>query len=94
MSEYEFIKADEVTFVKRGRKSSASPELVKALGSLKVGSAMVVHSLATDPKSPDYAKAKARISSQIRSACKSAGLSDYEIRWSPTGVPQVVRPGK
>ena len=91
MSEYEFISADKVEFVKRGRKSSANPELVKALATLKVGGAVAVKSLALDPSAPDYGKSKARVSAVLRSAAKSAGLTNFSIRWSPVGVPQVVR---
>lgn len=91
MSDFEIVDASSVSFVKRGRKSVADPKLVEALKKLPKGKAMVIASLKQDPKAPTYANDKARVASQIRTACKSAQLADFSIRWSETGVPQVVR---
>lgn len=90
----EFINADEIEFVKRGRQSSADPEVVGKLARLPKGKAYPIKSLALDPTNPDYRNEKNRVSGQIRSACKLAGLTKYSIRWSPAGVPQVVNRGK
>jgi hypothetical protein len=89
--EYEVVSASDIQFVRRGRKASVNPELVGALGKLGKGQALVLKSLAQNPKSDTYATDKSRISSQIRTACKSAGIADFRILWTPTGVPQVVR---
>ena len=91
MADFEIVDASSVQFVKRGRKSIADPKLVNALKGLGKGKAMVITPLRQDPKSATYANDKARVASQIRTACKSANLSDFSIRWSPDGVPQVVR---
>jgi len=91
MSDFEIVDAKSVQFVKRGRKSVADPKLVEALKKLPNGKAMVIASLKQDPKADTYANDKARVASQIRTACKSAGLDSFSIRWTETGVPQVVR---
>ena len=91
MSDFEIVDSSSVHFVKRGRKSVADPKLVNALKGLGKGKAMIIATLKQNPKSDTYANDKARVGSQIRTACKSAGLSDFSIRWSPDGVPQVVR---
>jgi len=91
MSDFEIVDASSVQFVKRGRKLVADENLVKALKALGVGKAMVIAKMKQDPKSSTFANDKARIASQIRTACKSAGLKDFRILWSPEGVPQVVR---
>ena len=89
--ETEFLDASEIEFVRRGRKSNIDPDLVNLLARLPKGKAVALNSLRQDPTHPDYAGIKSRISAQVRSACKSAGLTDHSIRWSPSGVPQVVR---
>ena len=87
--EFEFVDANEISFVKRGRKPLADPELIKYLTNLPVGQALRIRKMQTDPKSANYATEKARISSQIRTACKAANLKTFRILWSPEGIPQV-----
>jgi hypothetical protein len=87
----EFISASEIEFVRRGRTSSVDPALIEKLSRLPKGKAYAIKALALDPTDPDYKTNKNRVSATIRSACKSAGLPDYSVRWSPAGVPQVVR---
>lgn len=91
MSDFEFIQASEVSFVKRGRKANIDQKMVDALKTLKKGGAVAIKSLRVNPTDDDFKKEKARISSQIRKACEMAGLDTFSIRWSPDGVPQVVR---
>ena len=91
MSDFEFIEASAVSFVKRGRKANVDEKLVTALKSLKKGGAVAIKSLTLNPSADDFKRDKARISSQIRKACELAGLDTFSIRWSPDGVPQVVR---
>jgi hypothetical protein len=86
--DFEIIAETEIVSVRRGRKSSVSPELVKALGSLKVGQAVRIPSLACDPKADDFGTQKSSKSASIRNAGTSAGVK-VEILWSPEGVPQV-----
>lgn len=90
---FEIIDASEVIAVKRGRKSTASPELVKALAGLKTGQAIRVEDFRCDPKSKDFPKNKSSKGASIRSAGKSAGVA-VSIAWSPDGVPQVTVTGK
>lgn len=86
-----YVDAASIEYVKRGRKANLDENLVKMLAGLPVGKAAVLTSLKQNPAAPDYATAKARIASSIRTACKAAGLTGYRILWSPQGVPQVVR---
>lgn len=86
----QIIGSEEVEFVPRGRKTTVSPELVKALASLPKGKAARLTSLAVSPASPDAKKEKARVGAQVRAAAKAAKVS-VSILWSPEGVPQVVR---
>ena len=51
---------------------------------------MALKSLIVDPKATNFANEKARIASQIRTACREANLINFSILWSPQGVPQVV----
>ena len=88
---FEFIDASAVEYVRRGRKSKVDPKLVEVLGKLPKGKAISLTSMKQDPKSDTYKTDKARIASQIRTACQSAGLADFRILWSPQGIPQVVR---
>lgn len=88
--EDEFIDADQVEFVHRGRQSSVSPELVAKLSRLPKGKAYAVKEMALDPNSPDYRTQKNNVSSKIRNACQQAGLDKISLRWSPAGVPQVI----
>ncbi len=89
--EFEFINAEEVSFVKRGRKSNVDSALVSALMSLPKGQAIAIKKFSLDVNSDTYKTEKARVSSQIRTACSAANLTNFSIRWSPNGVPQVVR---
>lgn len=89
-NEFEVVNADDIQFVKRGRKSNANPELIEALKNLKKGQALVVRNMTANPNAENYNTEKSRIASQIRSACKSANLTEFRILWTPTGVPQVV----
>lgn len=90
-NEFEFIDSSEIEFVRRGRKSNIDPTLVAKLSTLPKGKAVALTSLRQDPKAQTYKTDKARVSSQIRTACQSAGLDSFRILWSPQGVPQVVR---
>jgi hypothetical protein len=86
--DFEIIEETDIVSVRRGRKSSVSPELVKALGALKVGQAIRIPSLSCDPRSDDFGNQKSSKSATIRSAGNNAGVK-VEILWSPEGVPQV-----
>jgi len=87
--EFEEINESEAQFNRRGRKSSAPAELVKALTSLKAGKALRLTSFTVKPDDKHAKKDIARISAMIRSAGKLAGKR-VRISWSPTGVPQVM----
>lgn len=89
--EFEFIDSSEVEFVRRGRKSNIDGKLVAKLATLPKGKSVAIVSLRQDPTLSTYKTDKARVSSQIRTACVSAGLDGFRILWSPAGVPQVVR---
>jgi hypothetical protein len=89
--EFIYVDANEITFVKRGRKSNADPELIEKLKGLPVGKALAIRSMKVDPKADNFRNEKARIGSQIRTACAAANLVGFRILWSPEGVPQVVR---
>ena len=91
MSDFEIIEVTEVEYVRRGRKSNVDPKVVDALTKLPKGKAIALTTMKQDPKSPTYATDKARIASQIRTACRMANVEGYRILWSPQGVPQVVR---
>lgn len=88
---FEFIDSSEVEFVRRGRKSNIDANLVANLAKLPKGKSVAITSLRQDPKADTYKTDKARVSSQIRTACQSAGIDGFRILWSPAGVPQVVR---
>lgn len=89
--EFEIIDSSSVEFVKRGRKTKVDPDLVKHLKALPAGKTLSIRRMALDPLHPDFRKDKARVSSQIRNACRSAGIETPNIRWSVDGVPQVMR---
>jgi hypothetical protein len=88
--EFEFVNADEISFVRRGRKSTADPRLIEALKGLPKGKALIISKMKTDPKAENYQNEKSRISSQIRTACRQANLHGFRILWSPDGIPQVI----
>jgi hypothetical protein len=87
----EYVDLADVQFVKRGRKPSLDEQLVQKLKGLPSGKALVLQSLKLNPAASTYANDKARVASAIRTACKAAGLSVFSIKWTPQGVPQVVR---
>lgn len=89
--DFEIIDSGNIEFVKRGRKSNVDSALVERLKTLPVGKTLSVKRMALNPTDADYRKDKARISSQIRNACRAAGLATFDIRWSVDGVPQVMR---
>ena len=91
MSDFDIFDAGDAEFVRRGRKASIDQKLVEALSKLPKGKAMALKSLGQNPTAPTFANDKARIASQIRTACKLAGVKDFSILWSPAGVPQVLR---
>ena len=82
--EFQVIKADEMEVTPRGRKSTVSPELVKAIAKLGPKDALVLNGMTATTK-----KDKARVSAQIRGAAKQA-KREVGIRWSRAGVPQVI----
>lgn len=86
--DFEFIDENEIESVKRGRKSNASPELVKALSEVPTGKVVKITAMAVDPASEDFKNDKATMSASIRTAGKLAGVK-VSISWSPAGVPQV-----
>jgi hypothetical protein len=81
--EFQVIKADEMEVTPRGRKSSVSPDLIKAISRLKAGEALKVSAYKATSK-----KDKGRVSARIRQAAKAAGVS-VKIFWTLAGVPQV-----
>jgi hypothetical protein len=87
---FQIIDEAELEFVPRGRKSNTDTELVDAMRKLTSGKALSVTSLQVDMKlTAEVVKSeKARISANLRSAGKLAGVK-VAIRWSPVGVPQI-----
>jgi hypothetical protein len=85
----EIISESEVVFTKRGRKSNTDPKMVQAFKGLKKGQVARLTSMKLDPNSDTFAKDKARVSAQIRSAMTEAGFKKSSVLWSPDGVPQV-----
>ena len=88
---YQIIDESALEFVQRGRKSNADPELVDALRKLTKGKALALPSEKVDMTSPaEVVKTeKARISAMLRACAKQAGVT-ISIRWSLSGVPQIV----
>jgi hypothetical protein len=87
--EFEEIPENEAEFAKRGRKSNAPAELVKAIVSLKAGKVLRLTSFTVNPESPKAKTDRAKFSAVIRSAGKLAGRK-VAISWTPKGVPQVM----
>ena len=56
--DFEIINADDISFVKRGRKALVNAELVEALKTLQKGKAMALKSLIVDPKATNFANEK------------------------------------
>lgn len=88
--EFEYVDADSIQYVKRGRKPSLDANIVKMIQGIPVGKGLVIHKLKQDPKSSTYATDKSRIASQIRTAAAAAGAK-VRILWHPDGTPQVLR---
>lgn len=88
--DFEIVDSSSVSFARRGRPSAVNPLLIEKLKTLPVGKAMRVGSMRLDANASDYKTAKARVSAQIRTACKAAGLKSFDIRWTVEGVPLVV----
>jgi hypothetical protein len=65
-----------------------NPALVKSIGGLTKGKALLVKSMAVNPNSPKAKTEKAKHSANIRQAAKAAGKK-VRIGWSPAGIPQV-----
>ena len=90
LADFTIIQADEMEFTPRGRKSNADPKLIAALGELTAGTALRLDSLAVkvtgDAKT--IRRDRARVSAQVRSAAKAAGVT-VAIHWSRAGIPQV-----
>jgi len=93
--DFEIVNSDEISFVKRGRKSEIDPKYVSLVKALEKGQTIKLRFLqiSVDRNDPKFNNEKARITSQIRSICRAAGLnkSEFEIKWDPSGFPQVVR---
>ena len=87
--DFEFIDEGDIESVKRGRKSTVSPELVEAFRKVPAGKAVKITALAGNPADAETYKAhKASASATIRSASAQAGKK-AKISWSSAGVPQV-----
>ncbi len=89
--DFEIVDPSEVQFAKRGRKSVVNPELTAKLKTLKPGQALTVKSMTLDTKSADYKTAKAKVSAQLRTACRAAGIEAFDIKWTLNGTPTVCR---
>jgi len=87
--QFEEIPENEAEFTKRGRKSNAPAELVKAITSLKTGRALRLTSFSVKPESPKAKTDRAKYSAVIRSAGKLAGRK-VAISWTLAGVPQIM----
>ena len=87
--EFEVLETSNIQFAKRGRKSNVSPTLVAKLSTLKPGQALSIRAMKVDMTAPDYKTEKSRVSAQIRTACRSAGLKSFQIRWTLDGTPTV-----
>lgn len=85
---FEEIPEDEAEFAKRGRKSNAPAELVKAISGLKPERVLLLTSFLVNPASPKAKTDRAKFSAVIRSASKLAGRK-VSISWTLKGVPQV-----
>ncbi len=86
--DFEIVSEDSLEFSKRGRKSMVNPALVKSIGNLTKGKALVIKSMTVNPNSPKAKTEKAKYSATLRQAGRQAGKK-VRIGWSPTGVPQV-----
>jgi len=86
--DFEIIDASDIVAVRRGRKSTVPPELVKVLKELPKGKAVRMTTMKCDPKSASFRNDKASRGATIRGAGKVAGVK-VSIAWTPDGVPQV-----
>lgn len=87
--DFEIVESNSVEFARRGRKSIVDQKLIDILKSMPKGKTVAIRKMALDPKANTYKTDKARISSQIRTACAKANLETFRIRWSVDGVPFV-----
>lgn len=85
--DFQIIDPNSIQFAKRGRKSMVDPEIVAKLRTMKAGQTAIFPSMKVDPNSPDFKTAKSRISSRLRSACGSAGIDQFDIKFTVDGVP-------
>ena len=88
-NDFEVVSEDALEFSKRGRKSQVNPALVEAIGKLRKGQALKLSGMKVDLTSPKAKTEKARHSATIRQAGRQAGKK-VAIRWSTSGVPQVI----
>lgn len=88
--DFEFIDEGDMEFTPRGRKSDVPQELVDAIRKMPKGKVLVLPAYKVNTKAETYKTDKARIGGKIRAASAQAGVKT-NIRWSPAGVPQVVK---
>lgn len=87
--DFEIVESSAISFAKRGRKSNVSPALVSKLATLKPGQALSVKSMKVNMSDSNYKTEKSRVSAQIRTACRTANLATFDIRWTLDGTPTV-----
>jgi hypothetical protein len=88
--DFEVIEETELEFVPRGRQSLVPQELVSAMAKLGKGKALKLTGMQVNPTAKTFKTDKARISATIRQAAKQAKC-EVLIRWSTSGIPQVVK---
>ena len=88
-SDFTIIDAREVAFIKRGRKSKLDDTLVQALRTLPKGKAIALTGMRQNPADAGYGNAKARVSSNIRTACRAAQMKSWQIKWAADGTPHI-----
>ena len=88
--DFSFIDEGDMEFTPRGRKSNVPQELVDAIRKMPKGKALVLSAYKVNTKAETAKTDRARVGATIRSASAQAGVK-VAIRWSPTGVPQVVK---
>lgn len=85
--DFQIIDPNSIQFAKRGRKSVVDPEIIDKLRTMKPGQVARFPKMKIDPSAPDFKTAKSRISSRLRSACGSAGIEQFDIKFTVDGVP-------
>lgn len=85
--DFQIVDPNSIQFAKRGRKAMVDPEIVAKLRNMKAGQTAMFPSMKVDPSAPDFKTAKSRISSRLRGACKTAGIAQFDIRFTVDGVP-------